>query len=240
MVKRILKLLKKIVLWILIPLGIILLIAIIFSYTVWPYRLEARLAAAKRFIPENTEFIVLLGGGGIPSEASLIRTYHTAQAAKLFPMAKIIIALPSDMKDSTSSILMMGKELTMRGIRKERIYFENIGTNTRSQAVYIQEQFFHDNLRAGVLVVTSPYHILRAVSVFEKLGFESVGGYPAYEKANQKESTFSPAKTGGNKYVPNIDKQAGIRYSLWAGMQKEILVLREYSALAYYRLKGWI
>jgi uncharacterized SAM-binding protein YcdF (DUF218 family) len=240
MIKRILKLLKKIVLWVLVLLGLVLLLAIIFSYTVWPYRLEARLAAAKRFIPENTEFIVLLGGGGIPSEASLIRTYHTAQAAKLFPTAKIIIALPSDMKDSTSSILMMAKELTMRGIKKERIYFEHIGTNTRSQAVYIQEQFFQDNLYAGVLVVTSPYHMLRAVSAFEKLGFKSVGGYPAYEKANQKESTFSPAKTGGYKYVPNIDKQAGIRYSLWAGLQKEILVLREYSALAYYRLKGWI
>lgn len=237
---RIFKILKRILLSILAVAGLILLVAIYFSYTVWPYRLEARLAASKRYTPPNTAYIVLLGGGGIPSETSLIRTYHAAKAAELFPEAKVIVALPSDASDSSSSIRLMAKELMMRGVDSARIVFEDKGTNTRSQAVYIKEKYFPDNENAGVLVVTSPYHIKRAVSVFEKLGFTDVGGYPAYEKANNKDATFNTKKTGGNKYVPNIDKQEGIRYSLWAGLQKEIIVMREYSALAYYRLKGWI
>ncbi|MBN2235960.1 MAG: YdcF family protein, partial [Bacteroidales bacterium] len=240
MLKRIFNLLKKIILGLLIFGGILLSIAVFFSYTVWPYRLEARLAAAKRFTPPDTEYIILLGGGGIPSETSLIRTYHAAYAAHLFPQAKVIIALPSDVSDSTSSIHLMAKELEMRGVNADRILFEDDGKNTRAQAIHIQELYFQDNLSAKLLVVTSPYHMLRAVSVFEKLGFETVGGYPAYEKANKKDSSFSPKKTGGNKYVPEINQQPGIRYSLWAGLQKEILVLREYSALAYYKLKGWI
>ncbi len=240
MIKRFFLLLKKIILGLLIFGGLLLAVAIFFSYTVWPYRLEARLAAAKRFTPPDTEYIVLLGGGGIPSETSLIRTYHAAYVAHVFPEAKVIIALPSDVADSTSSIHLMAKELEIRGVNPDRFLFEDKGTNTRSQAVYIQERFFQDNLSAKLLVVTSPYHMLRAVSVFEKVGFETVGGFPAYEKANNKDATFSPVKTGGNKYIPEIDQQVGIRYSLWAGLQKEILVLREYAALSYYKIKGWI
>jgi len=240
MIKRFFLVLKKIILALLIFGGLLLSVAIFFSYTVWPYRLEARLAAAKRFTPPDTEYIVLLGGGGIPSETSLIRTYHAAYVAHVFPEAKVIIALPSDVADSTSSIHLMAKELEIRGVNPDRFLFEDKGTNTRSQAVYIQERFFQDNLSAKLLVVTSPYHMLRAVSVFEKAGFETVGGFPAYEKANNKDATFSPVKTGGNKYIPEIDKQSGIRYSLWAGLQKEILVLREYAALSYYKVKEWI
>ncbi|RLD38439.1 MAG: hypothetical protein DRI74_03885 [Bacteroidetes bacterium] len=240
MLKQIFTLLKKIILGIFIFGGVLLFIAIAFSYTVWPYRLEARLAAAKRFTPPDTEYVILLGGGGIPSESSLIRTYHAAYAAKMFPEAKIIIALPSDISDSTSSIHLMAKELEMRGVNKARFLFEDKGTNTRSQAINIEEKFFKDNLKAKLLIVSSPYHMLRAVSVFEKVGFETVGGFPAYEKANNKDASFSPEKIGGNKYIPNIDKQPGIRYSLWAGLQKELLVLREYAALSYYKLKGWI
>lgn len=240
MIKRFFRLLKKIILSILVFAGLILVIAIFFSYTVWPYRLEARLAAAKRYTPPDTEYIVLLGGGGIPSETSLIRTYHAAYVANLFPESKVIIALPSDVSDSTSSIHLMAKELEIRGVNPDRFLFEDKGTNTRSQAVFIKEKFFQNHLNAKLLVVTSPYHMLRAVSVFEKIGFETVGGFPAYEKANNKDATFSPAKTGGNKYIPEIDHQEGIRYSLWAGLQKEVLVLREYAALSYYKIKGWI
>lgn len=240
MLKRILKFIKKLILGLLIFGGILLAVAVFFSYTVWPYRLEARLAGAKRFTPPDTEYIVLLGGGGIPSEASLIRTYHAAQAALAFPEAKVIIALPSDASDSTSSIRLMAKELELRGVSSDRILYEDQGKNTRSQAVHIQELFFEKNLMAKLLVVTSPYHMLRSVSVFEKVGFKTVGGYPAYEKANKKDSSFNPLKTGGHTYIPEINDQPGIRYSLWAGLQKEILVLREYAALGYYKLKGWI
>ncbi len=240
MLKRIFRYLKYSILGLLLFSGAILITAVFFSYTVWPYRLEARLAAAKRFTPPDTEYIVLLGGGGIPSESSLIRTYHAAKAAALFPDAKVIIALPSKILDTTSSIQLMAKELEMRGVGADRILYEDKGTNTRSQAINIKALYFENNTKASLLIVTSPYHILRAVSVFEKLGFETVGGYPAYEKANNKKSAFSPERVGGNKYIPNIDKQPGIRYSLWAGLQKEVLVLREYAALSYYKLKGWI
>lgn len=240
MLARLLKILKRIIVYLLLFCGIILLIAVFFSYTVWPYRLEARLAAAKRYTPPDTEYIILLGGGGIPSETSLIRCYHAAYAASLFPESKVVIALPSDATDSTSSIHLMAKELEMRGVSADRILLEDKGANTRSQAQRIQELYFENNTKSSLLVVTSPYHIRRAVSVFEKIGFESVGGFPAYEKANKKDASFSPVKTGGNKYIPNIDKQPGIRYSLWAGLQKEIIVLREYAALSYYKLKGWI
>lgn len=240
MLKHFFRILKKLILSLLIFGGALLFVAIFFSFTVWPYRWESRLANAKRFTPADTEYIILLGGGGIPSESSLIRTYYAERAAQLFPEAKIIIALPSDQTDSTSSIHLMAEELELHGVCPDRILFEDKGTNTRSQALNIKRLFFQHDSTAHLLIVTSPYHMLRAVSVFEKIGFTTVGGFPAFEKANKKDTNFKPKETGGNSYVPNINDQPGIRYSLWAGLQKELLVLREYAALSYYKLKGWI
>lgn len=238
--KRFFRILFKTIHVLLILGGLVFFTAIIFSYTVWPYRWESRLAAAKRHTPKNTQYIVLLGGGGIPSESSLIRTYHAARAAQQFPEAKVIIALPDKLDEKNNSIQRMAKELEMRGVNKNRILFEDKGTNTRAQAIYIREKYFPHSTSVPLLIVTSPYHMFRAVSVFEKLGFSNVGGYPAFEKANSKNSTYSPDKVGGNKYIPDIDKQPGIRYSMWSGLQKEILVLREHTAIQYYKLKGWM
>jgi uncharacterized SAM-binding protein YcdF (DUF218 family) len=91
-------------------------------------------------------------------------------------------------------------------------------------------------LKSKLIVVSSPEHMYRAVKSFEKVGFESVGSYPTFEVPSDEELLISKEKEKKADEVHNL----GLRYNLWSYMQYEIRVLREYLAITYYWLKGWI
>jgi len=130
----------------LITLGSIAAIMIILAFTSAPFWIRYNLGTAKSAITGVPDYIVVLGGGGIPSESGLMRTYYGAKAAKQFPKAIIIVALPGDIEDSLSSVNQMKQELIVRGVAPERIMLEDSGMNTRAEALFVKEIIENNSL----------------------------------------------------------------------------------------------
>jgi uncharacterized SAM-binding protein YcdF (DUF218 family) len=218
--------------------GIFFLACLLLALTEQPYWGYHWLGTSKAEIKWKPEVIVVLGGGGMPSQSNLMRGWFAAKAAQSFPDAKVILAMPGDITDSLSTPVLMKDELVVRGVHSENISFETAGTNTRAQALNCAKLIKPET---PVLLVTSPEHMRRSVLCFRKAGFEKVNALPAFENALEADLKFDDDKLGGNKtLVPDVGENINARYQLWNHLKYEILIAREITALAYYKLRGWI
>ena len=249
----------KILRGLLIAMGGIFTLAVILAFTSAPFWVWYNLSVSKAGVNRPPDYIIVLGGGGMPSETGLMRCWYAAKTANYFTRAKVIIALPGDSRDSLSSVCRMKKELVIRGVDDKRILFEDSGTNTRAEALNIFKIITIYDLRfknyeskkqstlniqnskfKSLLIVTSPEHLRRAVLTFRKAGFIKVDGVPAFEETIESDITFMGRTLGGRLWVPDIGNNITLRYQFWTQLHYEELVLREVLALWYYRLKGWI
>ncbi|MDP2114680.1 MAG: YdcF family protein, partial [Bacteroidota bacterium] len=222
-------------------MGVLFLMVLILSFTTLPYWGYYWLGTSQSKITGKPDYIVLLGGGGMPSESSLMRTFFVHRAAVESPESRIVISIPGDPTDSLSTARLVAAELVLKGISPERILYEQTATNTRSEA--IQLQHFNQEILTGkaILLVTSPEHMRRAVLVFKKAGFTKVSALPTFENAIEANLFFDDDQLGGNKtMVPDIGGNTSVRYQFWNHLKYEILIAREMAALAYYKLRGWI
>jgi len=169
-------------------------------------------------------YIVVLGGAGIPSEAGLIRVYYAAEYGRGLTNATFVVALPADGDPETSSVGRMRDELVLRGIPRDRILMETRGLNTHQQAVNIAGMLGPGALGEPMLVVTSPSHVRRSLLCFRKTGFSWVRAAPA-------ENVDNEADPGPH---------ARERYGFWNTLQFEVQMARELTAMAVYKLLGWI
>ena len=250
--KNILKLFMSALKRVVMAAGIIATTMFILALTSAPFWIWYGLGVKKAGIHRPPDYIVVMGGGGMPSESGLMRCWYAAKAANHFSRSKVIIALPGDVKDPMSSVNQMKKELELRGICADRIFLEDSGTNTRDEALRVwkiiqnskcEEQNAKPDLvtcHPSLLIVTSPEHLYRAVLTFNKIGFIKVDGIPAFEKTIEADLSFSAKKLGSRSWVPDIGQNITIRYRFWMYLDYEFLVLREWLAMAYYKLQGWI
>ncbi len=217
------------------------LTAFILSFTSLPYWGYYWLGTSQSKISGKPDYIVMLGGGGMPSESNLMRAFFVFRAATGSPESRIVISMPGDTANPQSTPRLVAAELISKGIAPQRILFEEQGTNTRSQALKLQ-QFTTDRLQdKPVLLVTSPEHTRRAVLVFRKAGFKKISALPAFENAVEANLFFDDDQLGGNKLlVPDIGGNISVRYQFWNHLKYEILFAREMAALSYYKLRGWI
>jgi uncharacterized SAM-binding protein YcdF (DUF218 family) len=231
--------------------GTIFFFLLILAFTSAPFWIWYNQSISKAGIHRPPEYIVILGGGGMPSETGLMRTWYGAKAANYFTHSKVIIALPGDSKDSLSSLRLMKNELILRGVNEERILLEDSGANTRAQAVNIFQEITDYELRItnklsivncqlSILIVTSPEHLTRSVLTFKKAGFLKVDGVPAFETTIESDITFNDRMLGGRQWIPGIGGNLTLRYQFWTQLRYEELMIREYLAMFYYKLKGWI
>lgn len=219
-------------------IGIFFSICVLLALTDQPFWGYYWLGTSKSELKWQPQSIVLLGGGGMPSQSALMRSWYVEKAVKSFPSANIIIAMPGDLEDSLSTPQLMKKELEIRGIDVSKISFEHEGTNTRAQALNCQRLI---KMQSPILLVTSPEHMRRAVLCFRKVGFEKVNALPAFENAVEANLSFDDDKLGGNKTIaPNVGESINMRYQVWNHLKYEILIARELVALTYYKLRGWI
>ena len=212
-----------------------------FSFTTAPYYAYHWLGTSLAEIREQPEYLVMLGGGGMPSESNLMRAWFVVDVARKFPESKIIISIPGNLNDSLSTPKRVANELIAKGISKNRILFEPHGTNTRWQALNLQ--LFHGRLlvKKPLLIITSPEHMRRSILCFRKAGFANISAVPAFENTLEANLDFEDEKLGGNKIpIFNIGKNKTVRYQFWTQLKYEILVAREMAALGYYKLRGWI
>jgi uncharacterized SAM-binding protein YcdF (DUF218 family) len=221
-----------------IAAGIFFLILILLAFTTLPFWGIHWLGTSKAELQESPDTIILLGGGGMPSESNLMRSWYTEKAARSFPGARVLIAMPGDTADNRSTPVLMANELTIRGLDIRRIIFENKGTNTRAQALHCRNML---HPAEPLLLITSPEHTRRAVMCFQKAGFSKVFALPAFEHATEADLTFRDKDLGGRKTVaPDVSKNIQVRYQVWNHLKYEIIFAREMAATFYYRLRGWI
>lgn len=219
-------------------IGIFFFVCLVLAFTEQPYWGYHWLGTSKSELKWEPKQIILLGGGGMPSQSNLMRSWYTEKAAKSFPQAKVIVAMPGLITDTLSTPQRMKLELIQRGVSADRINFESNGINTRSQALECQRII---KMQEPVLLVTSPEHMRRAVLCFKKAGFEKVNALPAFENAAEADFSFIDDELGGNKtLVPDVGNNMNMRYQMWNHLKYEILIAREFFALSYYKLRGWI
>lgn len=229
-------------------MGSVFTLFILLAFTSAPFWMWYGLSMSRAGVNRPPDYILVLGGGGMPSESALMRCWYAAKTANYFTRAKVIVALPGKTSDSLSSINGMKKELTIRGIAVERILLEDSGTNTRAEALNIAKIITKHKLsrqpgagsRESILIVTSPEHIYRAVLTFKKAGFTNVDAIPAFEEAIESDLSFQGRRLGGRRWVPDIGNNITLRYQFWTQLHYEELLLREVFALGYYWVKGWI
>jgi uncharacterized SAM-binding protein YcdF (DUF218 family) len=237
-------------------------------FTTAPFWMWYKLSTKKAGIHRPPDYIIVLGGGGMPSETGLMRTWYAARLANRFENSSVIIALPGKTGDSLSSVNLMKEELVLRGIAPERILLEDSGKNTRAQSLLIFRMIMNDdtgrknsllskyppglmkslrtqtgpyrNTFHSLVIVTSPEHLDRAVLAFRKAGFYFVDGLPAFDVAIESDITFLDYRLGGRPWLPEIGNNLTARYTFWTQMHYEQLLMREYAALIYYWGKGWI
>lgn len=221
----------------LISMGAILCIAIILSFTDQPFWAIYRLATHNAELETEPNLLVLMGGGGMPSADGLNRCYHAAKTAQYHENCKIIIAIPKDTaKKDESPEKLMAHELIIRGVDSTRFMYESLGTNTLSQVMNIKAMLKSEKMDTiAIRVITSPEHVMRSVAVFRKAGFRHVGGHPSFETDINKELLLQKK---GSRYLK--DERLRLRYNMWNYLKYEITVLREYCAILYYKMRGWI
>jgi uncharacterized SAM-binding protein YcdF (DUF218 family) len=223
--------------WLLGITGGFAVLLLVLSFTDIPYFAYYYLGTSSPKITHDPDLIVVLGGAGMPSPDGLIRVWYASNAAREYKKAQIIIALPynENGKDSLHQLDLMARELIVKGIDSSRIHYEPLGFNTRSQALNVAAGFAGSKGWLYLLVVTSPEHMYRSVKTFQKAGFAHVEGLPTFEVPIDEER----ARDKEDAKDPRV-KNLAFRYNMWSYLSYELLVFREYSAITYYKLKGWI
>ena len=173
---------------------------------------------------DDPRYIVVLGGGGIPSDTGLMRTYYGARHSISFPDATVIVALPADEDPEASSVGRMKDELVLRGVPESSILMETEGRNTHEQAEKVKAMLGPGAIHDPVHIVTESTHLRRSVLCFRKAGFSRVFGIGTH-------NTGAEADMGAGTFL---------RYTLWSNLQLQIRVFREMIATGMYKLRGWV
>jgi uncharacterized SAM-binding protein YcdF (DUF218 family) len=225
----------------LLSIGSFFLLLCLIAFTTLPFYARYYLGTHLGCVDKEPASIILLGGSGMPSEDGMMRSYFTSLLANQYPLSSIIIALPGDTTDSLCSPCLLRQELVMRGIAYSRISFENLGHNTRQQALDIFGRIGATSRQKPLALVTSPEHMYRSILSFRKAGFVDVSGLPTFERSIEESNLYFKDKDlKGNRFIPPIGQLKQIRYQFWNHLKFEILVIREYFALGYYKVRAWI
>ena len=94
-----------------IAAGVFFIAAVIIAFTTLPFWGIHWLGTSKSEISSKPATLILLGGGGMPSESNLIRGWYAVQAARSFTEARVLISMPGDTTDSQSTPRLMKEEL---------------------------------------------------------------------------------------------------------------------------------
>ena len=213
----------------------ILLLLILLAFTPLPFYMHRALgtdpnASEETFIPD---YVVMLGGAGMPSQSNLMRLFYTAEYAAAFEI-KVILIHP---KDSVCQYFMK-RELKQKGIASDSIVLITEGSNTHSQLIALREQM-PELQQKNLLVVTAPEQLRRTIKCFNKSGFQQVRGRGAFEATVDFDLSLKDKKMEGNTNLPHVEN-TNLRYTFWNYLKLEIDCFREYTALFYYKIKGWI
>jgi len=186
------------------------------------------------------DYIVMMGGGGIPSESGLTRSWKAAEAAAIFPSAQVIVAMPRENNETADHGIE--HELQLRGVDRARMIREPNGRNTREQAVEVYKLMGVSGNAASntVGLVTSPEHMRRTWRSFERAGFARLISIPSWSEAITADLRYHESELGTRSLGGSVGGNTTIRYRFWDNLSILVKCARETAALGYYQLLGWI
>lgn len=218
-------------------MGLVALVFVLLSFTDYPYYAYHWLGTANAKIEQQPDYIVVMGAGGMPSAKGVLRCYFAAKVAEMYPDARLIVALPADSAYMAHSAhQLMIDELVVRGVDRFRILSEFKGSNTYTQAREIRKMIAESS--PVLLLITSPDHMYRSILTFRKQGFDKTGGLATFEHALDQELLIEKDNKG--KVTGKSSQMLGLRYNFWGYLNYQIIVLREYIAIVYYKVRGYI
>lgn len=235
----------------LLLLGLLAVLFVAAQFTNWPWRAYKGLSEVPDGVRAPPTHVLVMGGSGIPGESGLSRTYYGAQAAMQYPQAEVLIALPLGTNESFASRAYC-EELRLRGVPAERIRILAGGRNTREQALRLAEVLSARTTPGQVLIVTDPYHVRRTAACIRKAVADRkqevhLDGLPVFALSIEdpieliaRDLDSSASELAARVAVPNLGFSLRFRYDFWSNLGYTFTVLREYSALLYYRLRGWL
>ncbi|MFE4813137.1 YdcF family protein [Peribacillus simplex] len=130
-------------------------------------------------IPENADYLIILGARVKGSIPSLSLQYRIDKAAEYLTANKHTVAIVSGGKgpgEDISEAKAMQQGLIAQGIEEARIMMEDNSTTTRENIVFSKE-LIPDTAASG-LIVSNDFHIYRAVEIARKEGL-NMKGMPA-------------------------------------------------------------
>lgn len=216
-------------------LGIFISVLFVFAFTRVPFDVHRWLGKSSDISELKPDALIMMGGSGMPSESNLIRLYYVASLAEQFPATDIYILHPTD----TAVTSLMAKHLTEMAVATNRIHLSLKGTNTREQALELYKKY-PGLADREIVLVSSPENMYRSLRVFRKAGFPKVKGVSAFENAMFVSLKYDHSKIGGTSVAPDVSDNLDLRYNFWNYLKLEITCLREFTAIAYYKLNGWI
>lgn len=213
--------------------GFLFFTMLVLAFTSAPFYMHYRLGQDPNDDVEvsNPQLVMMFGGAGMPSEDNLMRLYHTAALARHFDVP-VLLVHPEDSLCQAE----MTRLLRQGGI--DSILYMTKGANTRSQAVELMNAYPKLSEKE-LIVVTSPEHVRRTVKCLNKVGFRNTIGKAAYPATVDFDLSLKRQKLGGNEAIPSVESVM-MRYTFFNYLKLEITCVREYCALAYYKIKGWI
>ncbi|MEW6408753.1 MAG: YdcF family protein [Nitrospirota bacterium] len=106
------------------------------------------------------------------------------------------------------------------GVPENRILVETQSRNTYENALYSKE-ILKDMGVKTIILVTSAFHMPRAVAVFKKIGIEPIPAVTDFQSPRKEFDIFC--------IVPDA-----------SNLNRSSLAIKEYAGLLIYRLKGWL
>lgn len=194
--------------------------------------LEAALTLDIEPQPPISEFsaIVVLGGGtvtyrteaGAISELSEATSLRVLEAVRLYWLLEpqwLIVSGGSSVQALPETVPMT-QELIDAGIPAERIRADPLSGSTREQAVNLAGRL-RELGAERFLLVTSPIHMRRAMAAFRAQGL------PAVAAPSAQHGQGNPVL--GSSWLPHP-----------AALSASQAAIREFLALGYYGLRGWL
>ena len=117
------------------------------------------------------EVAVVLGGGltshGEPNPSTLARADAAAALARERDLAIIVSGSHGDgPKPERTEAAWMAERIAAAGIDGSRIFLEDESRDTVSNAAFIAERYLADLAPRRIFIVTSPFHMARALATF--------------------------------------------------------------------------
>lgn len=136
-------------------------------------------ASKLRAVPqESCPTIIVLGCQVRNTTPSLLLRYRIESAAAYLrehPMSVAILSGGQGEGESISEAECMYRELTAMGIEANRLHLEDQSRNTLENLCRSKELMEREGLRGPVAVVSSDFHIYRALRIAEDAGLKANG-----------------------------------------------------------------